>query len=143
MKNFGKKSVLNFNCFIRCFFFSIICKNFFFIYYLRFSWFPNVFTFKKGFRSGAKLLYHCLFIFFWEHVWATTSYIKFSYAKVSGLECIPHISASVSIRSMACLVFSSYILSIMSRQRCSNNLHKYIKYQWLNSKTKWSESQKI
>lgn len=76
----------------------------------------------NGFRSGAKVLYHCLFMFFWEQVWATTSYIKFSYAKVNGLEWIPQIVASSSIKSIAFLVSSSNIMSMMLIQRCSNNL---------------------
>lgn len=76
-----------------------------------------ILTWRKGIMLGDNLLYHCLFMYFWEHVCATTSYIKFSYAKVNGLEWIPQITASVSITSMACLVFSSYILSIMLRQR--------------------------
>lgn len=79
-------------------------------------------TFRNGLRSGGKLLYQSLFIFFWEHVCATISYMKFSWANVKGLDLIPQTTASSSIKSIACRVFSLYILSINAMQRCSNNL---------------------
>lgn len=80
------------------------------------------FTLQNGLRSGVRLLYHCLFKCFWEHVCATISYIKFSKAIIKGLECMPHITASSSITSTACIGSSSYIRSSMLIQRSSNNL---------------------
>lgn len=80
-------------------------------------------TLKNGTRSGAKSLYHWMFIYFWEHVCATISYMKFSWAKVNGLEWIPQMFASSSIKSIACFGSSWYILSIMLMHRSSNNLH--------------------
>lgn len=65
-----------------------------------------------------------LFRYFLEHVCATTLYIKFSYAKVSGLVEIPQTDAHSYNRYIAWSVFSSLILSKMQIHRCSKILKK-------------------
>lgn len=72
------------------------------------------------------------FIYFLEQACATTSYIKFSYAKVNGLELIPQTDALVCRTSMVWIWFSSYILSIILIHRCSKHLKRSILYNdWI------------
>lgn len=79
-------------------------------------------TLAIDFRLNCKLLSHCLFIDWTEHVWATTSSILCWWAMCSGREWIPQTFALVSIKLIESSMFSMDIPSIRSTQRCWNIL---------------------